>query len=519
MKKLSVLLILTLVLGLTACGTSDKKTDKKTETADKTVENEASEILDETEQETDHVMIELSNSSILVDGEEISEDPESAVYQAKDIIFYLEDQGIAYGAGSKADEHSQIEGDAHTVVHITQPGTYEVSGTLEAGQIFVDLGEEAKDDPTAVVNLILNNADITCLVAPAILFYNVYECAEVTDEEQVEDEAAAMNVQTTAAGANLILADDSQNQIYGSYVAKIYKSCELNEDGTEVVDAKKLHKYDGALYSKMSMNVYGDTGSLNIVAENEGLDTEMHLTILGGNIRIQSGNDGINVNEDHVSVFTMEDGTLDITVTGETGEGDGIDSNGWLVINGGTVRSYACAQSEDAGLDADEGVYVNGGTVIASGNMMSELAEGEQTCITFMSRERLDGGQTYEIKDAEENVILEAETAHEFKILVVSSENLTKDNIYTLWFDGEQIAEGMADAGMGMGNPGMRPDGEMPEGMEPPEGFEEGERPEKPGEFEGGERPEMADKLPDGEYPKPPEKPDGAEIPEKPSKK
>ena len=74
----------------------------------------------------------------------------------------------------------------------------------------------------------------------------------------------------------------------------------------------------------MSMNVSGGaagTGVLNIYGENEGLDTELHLTIQSGVINIFSGNDGINTNEDGVSVTTINGGALSIQVTGETGEG------------------------------------------------------------------------------------------------------------------------------------------------------------------------------------------------------
>ena len=225
MKKLCLLLAMTLAVGLTGCHKSeaDTKTETKQETSaavDETVEDVIAE--------TDVVKIELSNSEILVDGEKISEDTESAVYKANDIIFYLEDQGIAYGEGTEKDAHSQIEADAHTVVHIAEPGTYEISGTMDAGQIFVDLGDGTKDEEEAVATLILNNADITCTVAPAILFYRTYECAG-----DVEEEDATMDVDTTAAGANLVLADGSKNKVYGSYVAEIYESCELNEEGTE----------------------------------------------------------------------------------------------------------------------------------------------------------------------------------------------------------------------------------------------------------------------------------------------
>ena len=265
-----------------------------------------------------------------------------------------------------------------------------------------------------------------------------------------------MNVDTSAAGANLILAEGSKNKIYGSYVAEIYEECELNEEGTKVIDSKRLHKYDGAIYSRRSMNISG-TGSLNLVAENEGLGSEMHLTINGGNISITSGNDGINVNKDNISVFAMNDGELQIKVTGETGEGDGIDANGWLVVNGGMIQSAACATSMDSGIDADKGIYINGGTVFATGNMPAELEEGLQTAISFMSRETLEPGKNYEVKDEAGEVVYKGKVNNSCTTIVVSVEGISKDQKYTLWQNDVQIAEGTVGNMGNMGNMGGRP--------------------------------------------------------------
>lgn len=251
------------------------------------------------------------------------------------------------------------------MVHITQPGTYALSGTLSAGQIAVDLGEDAEDDPAAVVTLILNGVDITCTVAPAVIFYNVYECGS-TDED-----TASETVDTSAAGANVLIADGTINNVTGSYVARIYDpdSVVLSEDGMTVEDSEKLHKYDGAFYSKMSMNVDGGeagTGVLNITADNEGLDTELHLTINGGTINITSGNDGINTNEDNVSRHHCQRRFREHSGSpARPAKADGIDSNGWLVINGGAVTAAACSDSGDVGIDATMGITINGGTVAA----------------------------------------------------------------------------------------------------------------------------------------------------------
>ena len=436
----------------------------------------------ETAEYADAVEILLSGGAVQVDGKAADNDPQKAVYVANDIVYYESGKDFTYGEGTDEDAHSPEAAAGHTVVHITQPGTYRISGRLPLGQIAVDLGEDAEDDPAAVVTLILDGVDITCQVAPAVIFYNVYECGDKDNPSK--------DVDTSGTGANVIIADGSENQINGAYVARIYKpdSVELSEDGTAVEDAKKLHKYDGAFYSKMSMNIDGGkagTGVLNIFATNEGLDSEMHLTINGGNIRISSGNDGINTNEDGVSVTTINGGNLTITVTGETGEGDGIDSNGWLVINGGTVTASACANSVDAGIDSDMGIHINGGTVIAGGHMLDRIEDGGQTYAVFHFARGFDGSQMLRLKDEDGNTAAEMELVNAGSVLVYSSADL-KEGSYTFWTEDTQLAGWSSGMMGGMGMPGG-----MPGGMTPPEGEmpQGGQRPPEGEMPQGGQRP------------------------------
>lgn len=413
----------------------------------------------------------LSDEEILVDGKSVSTNEEAAVYKANDIVFYLEGQDFTYGEGEEKDGHSQEEADAHTVVHITKPGNYVLNGKLSAGQIAVDLGNGAKKDTNAVVTLILNNVDITCSVAPGVIFYNVYECGDDDADDATKD------VNTSAAGANIIIADNTVNQINGSYVAKIYESVELNEAGTEIIDSKKLHKYDAAFYSRRTMNITGEekgNGVLNIQAENEGLGSELHLTINGGVININSGNDGINTNEDSVSVTTINDGIVNISVNGSTAEGDGIDSNGWLVINGGIVTAAACGFSMDAGIDSDMGIHINGGTVIASGNMLDEIADSEQTYAVFMTMNVIKGGTEITLKNESGNIVSETTIANDCTCIALSSVDLLSGT-YTLWENDKQLKVSEMGGGM-FGKPGggkFKPDGEMPQ-------MPEGEPPMRP---------------------------------------
>lgn len=472
---------LVLMLTLTACSTTQTEL------------NQNQILPKEEETVADIVEIALSDDEIKVNGVLAESDTENNVYIRNDIVYYESGKDFTYGEGTEEDAHSPEDAAEHTVVHITQPGTYSLSGSLSKGQIAVDLGDGAKEDMSAVVTLILNGTDITCEVAPAIIFYNVYECGSTDTDNAIKD------VDTSSAGANVIIADGTTNTIKGSYVARIYKpdSVVLNNAGTEVEDAKKLHKYDAAFYSRMSMNVNGgkeNSGVLTINADNEGLDSELHLTINGGIIHINSGNDGINTNEDGVSVTTINGGELSIQVTGETGEGDGIDSNGWLVINGGTVIAQACAFSGDAGIDSDMGIHINGGTVIASGNMLDRISESDQTYAVFDFNKFLGAG-AYSIKNSDNDVVLEREIENSFTYLIISSADLVEGD-YTLCYNDNQLVGSMSGNGEMHGD-GMRPDmGEMPEGMAPPEMLDS-ERPEMPEGFDPEKmKPDMEGMIP-----------------------
>ena len=403
------------------------------------------------QESSDEVVIVLSDDGITVDGQAVSTSEDDAVYISNDIIYYedkdvYEDTGYTYGEGTDEDKHSEEEAAAHTVVNITEPGTYRVSGTLSLGQIAIDLGDDAKTDPDAVVTLILDGVEITCTVAPAVIFYSVYECDTdwvAYDEEETEEYNASATQDTSDAGANVIIADGSVNTINGSYVAKIYKN-----NGKE----KKLYKFDGAFYSKMSMNVDGEEegdGVLNIVAENEGLDSELHLTINGGIINIQSQDDGINTNEDEVSVTTINGGSIHI-LGGLGSEGDGIDSNGYLVINGGVVIAIA-NPSADSGLDSDMGSYINGGTVLATGSTMDwPESESNQVTMNLQFEEAQDSDEAIIVTDSEGNVVFAYDPDQDettgsynrgYQGAVISCAEFTVGETYYVYIGGTVVGE------------------------------------------------------------------------------
>lgn len=314
------------------------------------------------------VDIELSDFGISVDGEPIS---------AKKGIVYLQNK------------------EGLPVVTITGEGKYRFSGKISEGQIFVDAGK------TDVIELILDNAEISCETAPALI---IKKAADSDDPNN--------------AKVTLRLADGSANLLRGANSPK-----DPNDPESK--------KYDGAISSRKSLRITGK-GKLILESKKEGIECKHHLTIDDGDIEIRSADDGINAKEELISVITVNGGNL-LIFADRGAEGDAIDSNFEGFINGGTLALYSDPASLDRGLDADNGFSVNGGKIISMGNYQDNIdTDGTQKVLLISFTDPQDhfilNGEPYEfpysylfytLSDPEqqwEPVDIEADTAFTYEI-------------------------------------------------------------------------------------------------------
>ena len=227
------------------------------------------------------------------------------------------------------------------------------------------------------------------------------------------------------------------------------------------------------------------------------------MTINGGNIIVNGNDDSLNAGEDNISVITINGGTITCDSGYADGEeGDGIDSNGWIVINGGYVTACANSKSQDSGLDSDLGIHINGGTVLASGNMYDEIAEDSQQAFTvFRFSQKMTEEDIIVMTDENGNAIKAFQAVNDYTIMIYSSDDLV-EGTYQLWKT--TSVEGTKNGGiytdiisygeaiqlqyntsaemMGQkdfGNGAQKPTGEAPEQDGKPEGNppEQGKRP------------------------------------------
>ena len=173
---------------------------------------------------------------------------------------------LADGACESASEGVVCEG---SLVTITAPGEYLVTGALTNGQLRVDCPEEGR------VTLHLQNVRIHNETGPAIQIGQVRPRLRIDLMSGTENELSG--------GANLIFEDaDEPNGVIFSR-----SDLTLEGDGALRVTAGSM---DG-IVSKDDLRVEG--GSIRVSAPRHGLRGKDCVEILAGDITIEAGKDGI----------------------------------------------------------------------------------------------------------------------------------------------------------------------------------------------------------------------------------
>ena len=116
--------------------------------------------------------------------------------------------------------------------------------------------------------------------------------------------------------------------------------------------------------------------------------------------------------------------------------GDGLDSNGYVEINGGTVFANGSAGGGDSALDYEYGATVTGGTVILAGStgMAETFTEGTQPfALVAVSGAASD---TLTIADASGATLAEYTVPKAFQCAVVSSPDFTEGGTYQVIVNG-----------------------------------------------------------------------------------
>ncbi len=237
-------------------------------------------------------------------------------------VIKLEGTSVSVPSGVTADGSSAV---------ITGAGTYEITGSLDNGQIIVN--------STGNVTLVLNNADIKCDHSAPIY---------VISAGHVYIQLPEGSTNTISDGASYSL-EPGANEPDAALFTKADMT--VSGEGTLNVNAN----YNDAVAGRDSVTI--ESGNINITAVNHGIKGKDYLSIKGGNITVNAGNDAVkSTNDKDASLGYLEisGGTLTLTASDEA-----ISAITRVSISGGTVN----IDTKNNAVKSDGNIEITGGTV------------------------------------------------------------------------------------------------------------------------------------------------------------
>lgn len=365
---------------------------------------------------------------------------------------------------------ADITGDGATFengnIKITKAGTYVLSGEFD-GQIITEVGDED------VVHLVFNGVNITNTTSSAInaatgkkvvitlVDGTTNTLSDGTSYEYAdgEDEPDA----TLFVKNNLTINGTGSLNIDSNYATAIKA-----KDNLIILDSKiNIDSVVKAIKGKDSVTI--ENADITINAEDDGITTDGAMVINSGNINIEKSGEGlegvsIDINGVNIDIVATDDGInarglIDdsatdaekeaygeenqadtyLRITGGTvninASADGIDSNGQVYIDGGTVYVSGATSGPDVALDYNGKAVITGGTFVSTG--VQEMAQtfdssSTQNFITLYYDSAVASGSEIKVTDKDGNTVLSYNADKEFTFAVISSDKLSTGETYTV---------------------------------------------------------------------------------------
>lgn len=239
-------------------------------------------------------------------------------------------------------------------------------------------------------------------------------------------------------------------------------------------------------------NIVITGGEFDIMASNDGIHCNEDILISGGNLTISSGDDGVHadaalqvdggtiaikkcceglegvqitLNDGDISIVASDDGinaadgssssgmgiggfgggqtsssdsSILLTINGGNifvnASGDGLDSNGNIVMNGGNVTVLGPTSDGDTALDFDGAFTINGGVLMAFGSsgMLETPTSAQNGCCIVTTLGTVSANSAFSLTDSSGNMIMSYTPTKNYASAIVYSSDIKSGSTYTV---------------------------------------------------------------------------------------
>lgn len=251
---------------------------------------------------------------------------------------------------------------------------------------------------------------------------------------------------------------------------------------------------DDGVHANAALQV--DGGTIDIKKCYEGLEG-VHITLNDGDISIVASDDGINAADGSSSSgmgmggfgggqASSSDSSVLLTINGGNifvnAGGDGLDSNGNIVMNGGNVTVLGPTSDGDTALDFDGAFTINGGVLMAFGSsgMLETPTSAQNGCCIVTTLGTVSANSAFSLMDSSGNVIMSYTPTKNYASAIVYSSDIKNGSTYmvtagsttqSITVNSNVTTNGVSggfgggqNGGFGGGQRGGQPGGSAPDG-------------------------------------------------------
>jgi hypothetical protein len=212
---------------------------------------------------------------------------------------------------------------------------------------------------------------------------------------------------------------------------------------------------DDAIHAETSVTING--GTLIVTKSYEAIESAS-ITVNNGNLNLVATNDGFNATKgsggesSDGSILTFNGAYVVVSVS----SGDGLDSNGNIVMTGGTIIVHGPQSAPEVAFDFNGTFIISGGILVAggpnSGNMIEVPGTGSsQCCIKATSSSSVSASTLIHIQDASGNDVVTFKPVRNTYYFVFSSSQLAIGASYSIYTGGSStgvLTDGLFSGGI-----------------------------------------------------------------------